>query len=206
MLFSMRQLGTRFADALSKWLTVSSELETVCFLIFAGEYDSSPYLEHTFLALAQAAESYHRIRIGGTALPPDEHAKRLDLVSNAAPANLRDWTRRMLRYSNEVTFRRRMRELVERADTMMDFVGDREGFVDKVTNTRNYLVHRTDELRERAATGVASYYLTQALRYMLKASLVLDVGFPEDEVTRLYGENQDFIQFRARYSRGIAGA
>ncbi len=204
MLFSMRDLGERFPEALGNWLSVSSELDTVCQLIFAGDYEQSPYLEYTFLALAQAAESYHRERIGGTAFTAEEHSTRIEAIVSAIPDDLRKWTRERLRYTNELTFRRRLRELLERAGPVMEFVGDPKQFVDKITCTRNYLVHRTDELKLQAATGIASYYLTEAFRYMLRASLMLDTGFTPDDVARLYGDNQAFVQFRVRYSGGMA--
>lgn len=206
MLFSMRELNDRFPIALGNWLSVSSELDTVCQLIFAGDYEQSPYLEYTFLALAQAAESYHRERIGGTAYTEEDHRARVEAIVSAIPDDLRSWTRDKLRYTNELTFRKRLTELLARVGPVMDFVGDRKQFVDKLTCTRNYLVHRTEELKRQAATGLASYYLTQAFRYMLRASLMLDSGFSADEVARMYDENQHFIQFRVRYLAESAGA
>jgi hypothetical protein len=200
MLFSMRQVGTALGARLRAWLSLSADLATVCQLVFGNEYARFRPLDFTFLSLAQAVEAFHRDRIGGIDVPDADHQRRLGVVLAGVPAEYRAWAQEKLQYSNEVAFRRRVRELVDRVGETMDFVGAPKAFADRVTNTRNYLVHRTPELAERAVDGIGRHYLTEAMRVLLKASLLLEIGFTSAEVAGLFGDNQDFVQFRTRYT------
>ena len=55
--------------------------------------------------------------------------------------------------------------------------------------TRNYLTHWTPELENRAAKGEALVRLMFALRLVLEALLLLEVGFTHDEIERLHNDN-----------------
>jgi hypothetical protein len=58
-----------------------------------------------------ALESYHRIRVRSEELPQEEHRQRVKRILDAAGEGDRKWLEEKLRWSNELTFRTRLKEL-----------------------------------------------------------------------------------------------
>jgi Apea-like HEPN len=62
-----------------------------------------------------ATEAYHRARISGTAVDPEEFQRRVEAVVAAAPDDHRDWSRRMLMDRNQKGQTTKLKEVVERS-------------------------------------------------------------------------------------------
>lgn len=65
VLFGARDVGPRIGDILDQWLTKYEELKNVMMLFFGPLYNEHMYIEHHFLNLAYATETYHRMRHSG---------------------------------------------------------------------------------------------------------------------------------------------
>lgn len=70
ILFGASDVGSRLGNILDQWLTKYEELKNVMMLFFGPLYNEHMYLEHQFLNLAYATETYHRVRHPG-------HAKKI---------------------------------------------------------------------------------------------------------------------------------
>jgi hypothetical protein len=115
------------------------------------------YLDNQFLNVVQAVEAYHRIRCGGTDLPEDEYESKLKEILDATPSAHRAWLREELRYSNELSLRKRLRELMEETGSILAPVWRNATlFIQKVVATRNYMTHWTPELRKEAERRLSS--------------------------------------------------
>lgn len=66
MLFWYGDLEARFAAAMEDWFAAVEKLEDIFDQYFATLNTSRSYVETRFLMIVQAAEAYHRERIGGT--------------------------------------------------------------------------------------------------------------------------------------------
>lgn len=194
MLFSLKDIQPCFPTIVSNWLDIAKELRTVRGLFFGTQYRPSPYVETRFLNLAFALECYHRERVGGEVLDTSEHENRVNSILAAVPDEHTQWLSEKLRYSNEPSFRRRVRHLLRNAALVMSpLVRDEKRFVQTVTATRNYLVHRDVALRPMAATSGADVDLLSSLLSVLAESWLLhDMGFSWERSRRLFEQNRHY--------------
>jgi hypothetical protein len=128
MLFHRPALGDSYADAVAKWLERSEELRPVVDLYFSTLFAESQYLESRFLTMSQALETYHRRRIGGEYLELTQWDSLLTSLTRTIeeadmPRDAADALRGKLRYMNEVSLRRRIREIVARAGAAAEIMG-----------------------------------------------------------------------------------
>jgi len=176
MLFTTRDMP--FARMVVHWLRFARALPDICDLYFSVVYARGLLRDAAFFMLMQVAEAYHRDRYPGTEIPQDEYdkTKKKSIVASA-PEQYRSWLGEKLRYSNELTLRKRLRTLLaEDADALALIVDSTHALVGKLVDTRNYMAHRTDELRAVAASDVELRYLVEKLRILLKLCLLRELG------------------------------
>jgi hypothetical protein len=88
-------------------------------LYFGIIHSSNMYVDHKFLSLMQALETYHRRILGGNELSENHHNKRILEILTAVPDQYRQWLEEKLKYSNELSLRKRMKELLGRHSDVM---------------------------------------------------------------------------------------
>jgi len=174
----------------------------VCDLYFATFHNPGMYLHHRFLSLTHAVESYHRRFVGGTELPEPQHRGRTEAILEATPDEYRDWLEENLKYSNELSFRRRLKDLVAKhlpgaaeATPFGDF------FIERVVTTRNYYTHYDETLKDKCARGQELYWLTRKLEVILQASLLSEMGFEQETISRFLSRNPKVQYVRMQSSQ-----
>jgi hypothetical protein len=200
MLFTMRDIPN-FQTAVERWLTVADELDSVCNLFFGVMYNSSMYLEQEFLNMVQAVESYHRRRMKNSVLPKEQHRVRVRAILSEVSGEYKDWLTEILTYSNEPRLKHRLSELFEKVDMILSpLITDKDQFAKKVSDTRNYLTHYDQHLKDKAAKGGKIAMLTAQLSYILQACLLLELGFSQEKCAEMFRRNQGYTQIinRAR--------
>ena len=197
MLFTLDDFREDFGRVLGNWFEKAKTLEPVYDQYFSTAYGSAAYLDDRFLSLVQGVEAYHRRAIRTTELPEGEHEQRLGEILDAAPEAHREWLRGKLAYSNEPSLRRRLKEIMRRdPDVMEPIFGnskkERIGFVGKVVETRNYLIHFDENKKQAAAVGEELYQLTKKLSSVLEACLLRETGFGEEQVQEILSRKRKF--------------
>lgn len=194
MLFTLHDISD-FKETIERWLNISEELDSVCDLFFGVIYNSSMYLEQEFLNVVQAVESYHRRRMKNKVLPKNEHKACVEAILSKVPDEYRDWLKELLNHSNEPRLRHRLSELFDKADIVLSpLVSNKEEFVKKVANTRNYNTHYDQHLKDKVAKGRELALLTAQLSYMLQACFLLELGFSREKCAEVFRRNQGYIQ------------
>lgn len=191
MFFRMRDLGDRsdIVRCLRLWYEKADWLVSVASLYVAALYRPT-YGDNEFLNLTQALESFHRNspEYDGLYLPPERYQDLVfDPLMEALPAevpsdlqaSLREGT---LKYGKEYSLRKRLTELV---GSVVDVAGpvlqpNPEVFIGRVIDTRNFLVHKDESLRNDAAVGQELAYMTKRLRVVLEALFFHEIDLPED--------------------------
>jgi hypothetical protein len=182
-LFRRGELPGGFGRALSRWQRARAELDSVLGLVFSERFGQGVLLDQKFSYLIQAVETYHRRRVGGDAIPAEEHARRLKVLLGAAPAEYRKWLEERLRYSNEPSLRQRLKGMLDLVPGVQrDLVRRWGAFVQKVLDTRNYFTHHDTRLKDRSAWGEDLYLLTEVLRYCCYGLLMIELGFDRTTV------------------------
>lgn len=197
MVFTFQDVEDRWADAIQRWLCVSEELRSVFDLFFSTEYQPEMYLDQRFLNVSFAVETYHRQRIRNAALPEDAHKTREEAILEKCPEEYKDWLRKRLRYSNEPDFKDRIVETVERwKEIMLPLIGNVAGYAQKVADTRNFLVHHDSRLRKKAARRRELFRSLTALRFLMRACLLDEIGLPRERIIGVIQRNREYAFVR----------
>jgi hypothetical protein len=183
MLLPGAELLAQFDQHIPAWFWLRRRFETVCELYFATLYSPVMYLEHQFLNMAQAAETFHRQRYAGAYMGKSEAKALCKAVRKAIPTTIVPDVRKKivdkLSHLHEYTLRDRLSELTSSCDPLLNWVDpsfDAQAFNDRVRTTRNYLTHWVPKLGAKAAKGVDLIRLTRRLRTMLTICLLRELG------------------------------
>jgi hypothetical protein len=194
MLFTTRDLP--FVEMVEHWIPFATAFSEICDLYFSVVYGRGLLRDAAFFMLMQVAEAYHRERYPGPEIPQEEYdAKKLKSIVDSAPPEYRTWLKEKLRYANELTLRKRLRAIVaDDREAMASVVNDEASFIGKLVDTRNYMAHRTDELRLLAASGVELHYLSVKLRVLLKLCFLRELACTVDERKVIIARHLRFSQ------------
>jgi hypothetical protein len=198
------QMPFRYSDVAAVWPEIltrlfqtAEALRPVYDLYFATVYGPRLYLQNRFLNFAQAAETLHRRAFGSSRpLTADsfeiiETRLRNLLWDPSLPLRraLRDEFIRRVSYWNELSLRRRIRELLVPADRSLhaglrELTGKPKAFADAVVGTRNYLTHYDpeDAVFTQSMTGLLRQ--TERLGCILRVHLMCLLGVPSPVIVR----------------------
>ncbi|MDQ6949764.1 MAG: hypothetical protein M3256_26835, partial [Actinomycetota bacterium] len=127
-------------ELMQAWVGLRSAVPEVVGAHEAVMYIADPEPEFAFLTYFQALEGLHRYAIGGFETEPDEHERRLAEVLEAIPTH-RDWLKKKLLWSNEVSARNRLRDLSKRLPQTIETYGSVARVVGEAVDVRNILTH-----------------------------------------------------------------
>jgi len=197
MFFTFKDISDRFESFLRNWFKKADLLEPVYDLYFGTFYNPRMYLEHRFLSLIQAIESFHQRIYGGEYLSDEEYKPVYDALVNAIPDGVaRDFKESLenkLKYGKEFSLRKRLKEIFdEYQEILNDFIGNKIAFIDMVVDTRNYQTHHDKDLKKRAAKGDDLYRLTQKLKVLLEICLLTELEFNSEEIKALFSRNRRY--------------
>jgi hypothetical protein len=183
-LFTLPDIAGREEECFRSWFTKVDWLDPVSALYFGTLYNPSKYLDFNFLALVQAVEAYHRRTSDETDKPAGEHEARIKEILEAAPAAHRDWLREKLRYSNELSLRRRLKLLFAQFSYLLDdgLIPDRKATINAIYENRNYLTHYDTAIKGRAANGARLLFMVEVLKLLLQACFLRELGLPDAKV------------------------
>ena len=187
MLFTLPAAEPSISEVMRAWFARQDVFAPVFNLYFGMLYHPSMYTDVHFLAYAQAVETYDYRRRDATELPPDEHEVRMDAILEGSPDKYRQWLRTRLARGNELTLRRRIRDVLAECPVVRDkIVGatprEHSAFTSLFVDSRNYYTHYSPDLEDRAATGVTLYLLVVQLRAIIEMSLLRELGFSCDSI------------------------
>ncbi|MFH1687511.1 MAG: HEPN domain-containing protein [bacterium] len=178
-IYHLDDVATGIADCLSNWFEKYEHLKPTFNLLASVEYSREMYSHLRFLSLVQATETFHRRTRPGYDLREALHTERIQNILSLTPKQYRGWLQDKLNYSNEITLRQRLNSLAEEYSAHLEReLGTVKEFVDLVTDSRNYYTHYSDDLREKAATGLKLYLTVVRLTLLLKIMLLSEAGFP----------------------------
>lgn len=189
MLFSYYDISQQFESILQKWFALTEVLEPIYDIYFGLLYTPMMHVEGRLLFLTQAIEAYHRRKRNNLELPEEEHQKMLIDILNCIPGQYKKWTEEQLKYSNERSFRSRLKELI---DNFPEALGgtDIDYFVHKIVITRNYLTHYDEKLKEESAKGEELFNLTLKIKALVEACLLMELGFNLDIIKNLISKRK----------------
>lgn len=199
VLFTASELPGEFGDGLARWFELHASYASVIGRMLSVSHAPFIYEDQRFLALAQAAEAYHGISIGGTPTPKDEHKQRVSLAAaDLADPDLRSWAVPILAESNWFHLTERLEQLLEGAGSMGELIAvpDRETLLKRIVKTRNYLTHHGEKHSLVLSSLSDLFWHGQALAWLLRIRLMGQLGFSEEEIAKRVRRTPRFQGFR----------
>ena len=190
-LFLYPEISDSIKDLVSKWFDNYDRLEPAIDLYFASRTQNQAFLQARVLWLAQALESLHRRTSQETEMPDAEFKSRIDEIAQNCPSDIQKWVRDKLLYANQLSFRTRIDRLVDPFATWFgrDDI-ERQYFVNRVRNTRNYLTHYGQRPRKNTATNPTELFaLHQKMEALLQFHLLNLIGFDQQWIASLVERN-----------------
>ncbi|MDX5576630.1 HEPN domain-containing protein [Streptomyces sp. ID01-9D] len=182
---------------LSNWFDKYELLNPVFDLYFGTMYNSSMYLQHRFSSLIQAIESYHRRVYGGKYLEEgqyEELTNQITLIINEnLTGDLKNIFTQKFSHLNELSLRRRLKDIIEiNKEIISPFIQLRKGFLNSVTNTRNYLTHFDEGLENSAKKGKELIELCEVLNFLLEICLMTEIGVSKERIIENVSHSQKY--------------
>jgi hypothetical protein len=191
MLFTYQDVEAVLEKYINNWFTKRENLNPVFDLFFGVLHNSHSYPVTTFLNYAQALETYHIRTMDNKVDPPEEHRRRVKEILSSVPDEHRDWLKRRLRFGKSPTFAQRLKEVIEiNPNPVTGMAGSHEEFIKRVRDSRNYYTHYNPSLEHKAETGGRLKGISIVLGTMLESLLLLEIGFPLDEVQKMQFERR----------------
>lgn len=198
MLFTFKDISDRFKIFLKNWFEKADTLSPVYDLYFGTLYNPWMYLQHQFSSLIQAIEAYHRRKFEGKYLSNDDYESIYEKFKKfinelAIEPSFKEALKSKLKYGNEYSLRKRLKDLFEKYKEIIDgFIENKDIFINRVVDTRNYLTHYDKNLREKAVDGKQLYYVIQQLKIVIVICLLSELGFNLKEIKNLLARNRRY--------------
>jgi len=189
MLFTFKDISTRFEYIIKNWIDKAELLKPVSNLYFGTKYNSRMYLEHQFLSIMQALESYHGRIMNNNETPAPEFEEKKRKIIDSAPCEYKNWLSYKLEHSNQPHLRKRLEDIcIMFESTVNEFILDRTNFINDAANTRNYLTHYDSRLKDKSARNEELYNIIKKLQLLAELCLLKEIGFSLKELNEIYSK------------------
>ncbi len=202
MLFTLKDIADIFETCLQNWFSKEEALRPAYELYFGVMSSKSMYVQHQFLSLVRAIESYHRRTLPGKYVSDEQNQDISKCLLEAIPpwveGNFRQSLKQRFKYQHEFSLRKRLSNILDKFTSMVDtFLDNKESFIEAVVNTRNYLTHLDKDSKTFAITEpIELYNMTQKLRAILEVCFMGELGIPSEKIIAIISRNDRFRSLR----------
>jgi hypothetical protein len=194
MLFTLNDIRENFAKILEAWCIQQEKIRPLYSLYFGTLRSASMYVEHRFLNMFQALESFDRRDFEPTTEAIERHSERKKRIIDAVQVKKdRDWLAGKLRYSHEPSATERLKRLVEKYDAAWIFE-DAPAEIELAGNFRNFYTHYGPTLARKLPESKKQPKVMHnlAVRFQLLCEIILlrEVGFQADQIKKRIQETQ----------------
>ena len=191
-LFLYPQVSSRVGDLICKWFKNHDIFNAAFSLYFIERTQSSQYVEMKILWLCQALETLHRRSSDEKSMADHEFTCLLEKVMKACPPNRRGWVESRLSHANELSFRHRIRRLVEPHKHLFGNHNQRTNLIKTICDTRNYLTHYDETTTRNRANGSDELFeLYGQLEVLFQLHLLYLLGFDDSSIDSIVQANSE---------------
>jgi len=206
LLISLPLLGIELSTVLNTWFQKIEILDPAVILYVATLSLDLGYSEFRLLNYAQGLEALHRRVFGGKYVADNEYEPVADELIKNIPSGVGCDHKRSLqnkiKYGNEFSQRKRIKFLLDDVwtDCLEEFVEDKNAFLNKVVNTRNYLIHFDPTSASKAVFGTEISYVAERLKVLLVTHILIQLDIPRENVYRAIKQFNSFTYLKKRKS------
>ena len=180
------EIADKIQECLPRWLEHYEEYEPTFNLYFAVVENRHMHLEGRFLFLVHGIESLHRRFSVDTRMPDEEFSDLLNTILERTPSKWKQLVQSTLKYANEPSLRSRLRTMISSFRELFGTKSARSTFAHQVVNTRNYLTHYDESIRDKAVTDPQELLQLRArLEALVQLHLLELLGIEHDHIQRM---------------------
>lgn len=188
MLFRYGDVADNLQETLVKWLDAYKRIEPAFNLYFASRSGAHKYIDGKFLSLVQGIETFHRRTSDETVMPDTEFNNIVEALITACPEAKRKWLEGRLKYSNELSLRTRLKQIMKTFKSLYSSGKEQKVLINQIANTRNYLTHYDKSLENKACSGLQLFELCMKMECLFQFHFLKEIGFSEQQI-KLIAEN-----------------
>lgn len=185
MLFTFKAIENNAQRVFNNWLNAYEYLSPALGLYFSIKVDAHKYFDGKFLALAQGLETYHRRTSSETLMAQEDFDNLVSEILAKCPKEHTTWLRDRLHYGNELSLRQRIKKIIEPFKTHFGSNKERKELITSIVNTRNYLTHYEDSLKEYSAKGGDLWILCLRMEAIFNLHFLKMLGFTDEEINQI---------------------
>lgn len=173
---------------LRNWFRKAEELEPVFNLYFTNLYMHRNIEEFMYITYAQAIETFHRKVCGGNYI--DElryleilYPKFVDAIpqDNSISSEFKESLKGKFKFQNEYSLNKRLKDLFNKYELLKEIVPRPKVFIQRIVDTRNYLTHYNENLKETSYRGIELVYANELLKIIIEICLMKEIEL-EDSI------------------------
>ena len=176
--------ANKLSDVIVAWISKRDQLRTATRLL-VDSWKPGVSREAQLGALAQSLEAFHRASNNQQVfVTKDEYATIETVLAQSigdcvANQDLKAALRKRIEYGNQVSLRRRTRDLFRSIrPTLRDNFGPWKPLVDWMTDVRNQVIHRDPEIPPKPHSELVR--VTGVLGLIIHASILQEIGVPDE--------------------------
>lgn len=188
MLFTIKDID--FDHFIKKWFAFTRTYSASCNIYFGLMYGPPAFVDMTFENVANAVHLYYDRTPDGVARKESDERFLTEAMAQL-PSSHKDWLVDHLGPKPRPPFRVALVRLLERHDEVMNPLLQGRGgrFVDQVLGTLEYVIRRDPDFELTASYGADLYWLTEKLRFLLKACFLHESGFGSEAIRACFQRN-----------------
>ncbi len=182
MLFTYGTIKSNAQQVFNNWLRAYEIMAPALSLYFSTKNGAQKYLDGKFLALAQGLETYHRRTSDEKLMGSSEFDSLVSTISEGCPEEHSEWLSGRLMHGNEINLGKRLKRIIEPFKGKLGGSKERSKLLRKIVDTRNYLTHYSENLKDNAAGGEELCRLCQKMEVIFQLHFLKVVGFSDVEI------------------------
>jgi hypothetical protein len=196
----LRSIRHMLPEMLNHWFSKGEKLQDAYNLFFSTIYNTESFVQSVFLSLTQALETYSRAVHDALYLPSAEYEKVSVALNSAIPSDtpqdLKVSLKSRIRFGNEYSLRKRLMMIMNSLEekTTKLICDDTARFIARIVDTRNYLTHYTEELREKAVKNNDLQFANYRMQLLLTILLCKEMGVNETSIRSVLMSNSKWLQ------------
>jgi len=189
MLFSLADVD--FSAIVEAWLRVAKEYEEPLNIYFGALHGPPAYIDMSYVLAVQVLWLYDARTEAGIK-DMVERERRFREILHSVKATDAHWLIDHLGVRPYPPFADALRRLLDRHGEAIDPLvkNRRDAFINQASNTLQYFERRNPDDRSAASRGSDLYWLTQKLRFLIKACFLSELGFLSGQIRTLFRKNE----------------
>lgn len=190
MLFDYQIIKDEFPKIMNNWVEIYSENADVMGLYFLVQSGNALDEEMEFLNYAKGLESLHRNMFQSeTYIPEDEYAELMNKIIEVCPSDHHDWINSRLKFANEPTFSKRVKELVKKYPGHLGNLKQRKYLSENIFNCRNLLTHQGKNGVKQSLKGQSMTDLTKTTRLLHQLLFMSLIQISKEKINMIIKRN-----------------